>query len=83
MSEISSASERLLELMHNMGMVGPQNARATTELGSLLNIPFDEAATILAGHEKDGYVASFMDAEHNRKYYLTGKGILKACSAFT
>jgi hypothetical protein len=83
MSEDSPISEKLLQMMHNMGLVGPQNARAIAELGSLLKTSFNEVARILAGHEKDAYVASFTDPEGNRRYYLTGKGILKACSVFT
>lgn len=83
MSEESPVSERLLQVMHNMGLVGPQNARATGELGSLLKVSFEEVAVMLADHEKEGHVASFLAGEGYRKYYLTGKGILKACSQFT
>jgi hypothetical protein len=83
MNEESPISEKLLQVMHSMGLVGPTNARATGELGSLLKVSSEEAAVMLADHEKEGHVASFLAGDGYRKYYLTGKGILKACSQFT
>ena len=78
-----SPPNKLLMIMHNTSAVRPENARSTDDLSKLIQISEDDILIILNDFEKDGYLESVTDQNANRKFYLTGKGILKVCSYFT
>ena len=69
--------------MHNTSAVRPKNARSSEDLSNIVQISGDEILTILDKFETEGYVKSLIDQNNNRRFYLTGKGILKVCSYFT
>lgn len=69
--------------MHNTSAVRPKNSRSSLDLSKIVQIPDTEILTILEEFEKQGYVKSLLDSQNAKKFYLTGKGILKVCSYFT
>jgi hypothetical protein len=75
--------EKLLLLMHNFGIVRPELAKTGSELSQILQINIVDVSPILATHELEGYIKSFIDPTGVKRYYLTGNGILKVCSTFT
>jgi len=78
-----SPPNKLLIIMHNTSAVRPKNARSSEDLSKIVQISGDEILTILDKFETEGYVKSLIDQNNNRRFYLTGKGILKVCSYFT
>ena len=75
-------SEKLLLTMHNISAVRPEMARTDEELSRFVQITVSDVQKILSASEREGYVKSLTD-RHGRRYFLTGKGILKVCSSFT
>jgi hypothetical protein len=78
-----SPPNKLLIIMHNTSAVRPENSRSSVDLSKIVQISAIEILTILEDFEKDGYVKSLLDPQNTKKFYLTGKGILKVCSYFT
>lgn len=78
-----SISERLLLIMHNLGLVRPELAKPAPELIANALSTAENIPETFAKHEAEGYIASILDREGNRRYYLTPRGILKVCSSFT
>lgn len=76
-------SERLLLTLHNLCATYPDMAKKTDELAQILRIDMNEVDSILSRHESEGYAKSFIDDEGNKRFYLTGVGIIKICSLFT
>lgn len=76
-------SERLLLILHNLCATDPSMAKKSEELAQILQIDKNEADNILSKHELEGYAKSFTDNEGNKRYYLTGTGIIKVCTIFT
>ena len=74
---------KLLIIMHNTTAVRPENARSSEELSKIVQVSGDDILTILDEFEGEGYLKSLIDQNGIRKFYLTGKGILKVCSYFT
>jgi DNA-binding PadR family transcriptional regulator len=75
--------EKLLLLMHNLCIVRPELAQTSEELSQTLRMAADHTQQILHEVEQDGYVESYTGPHGSRKFYLTGRGILKVCSSFT
>jgi hypothetical protein len=75
-------SEKILQTMHNLCATAPELARKSEELAQMLQMAVDEIEKTLEKFKLDGFVESHWDAE-NKKYYLTGRGIIKVCSIFT
>lgn len=76
-------SERLLLALHNLCATHPDMAKKPDELAQVLQIDRNEVVSHLNKHETEGYAKSFTDNEGNKRYYLTGTGIIKVCSVFT
>ena len=76
-------SERLLMIMHNLCVTSRNTAKKSKELVQFLQTNVDEINQILNRHESEGYITSFSDNEEERRYYLTGVGIIRVCSLFT
>jgi len=58
-------------------------AKKPDELAQVLQTNVNEVNQILDRYESEGYTISFIDNEGNRRHYLTGVGIIRACSFFT
>jgi len=76
-------SEKLLLTLHNLCAIHPEKAKKTNELAQILQVDIGQIDSILGKQESEGYAKSFMDEEGNKRYYLTGTGIIKVCSLFT
>jgi len=70
-------------ILHNLCATDPTMAKKTDELAQVLQIDRNEVDNLLNRHEEAGYAKSFTDNEGNKRYYLTGIGIIKVCSVFT
>jgi len=75
-------SERLLLLMHNLGIVDEKRSQTVNELRRTTKIPVQELVKSLRKHEESGYVKGTNDQKAMR-YFLTGKGIIRVSSTFT
>ena len=83
MREEPPVSEKLLQTLHNLCATAPELARKSEELAGVLQLDITEVENILDNYGSDGYVERFNDNEGKRRYYLTGKGIIKVCAFFT
>lgn len=77
------ASEKILQILHNLCAIAPDLARRSEELASFLQMDKSEVERILEEYGYEGYVGSYANHEGNKCYYLTGKGIIKVCALFT
>ena len=75
--------ERLLLIMHNLGVMRPEAAKNAGELAGFLQAAIEHVTNILSKHEADGYVKSHQNQGDNKKFYLTEAGIIRVCSFFT
>ncbi len=73
----------VLMTLHNLCATYEDVAKKPNELAESMHMPADEIGKILSKYESEGYIKSFTDNEGNRRYYLTGAGIIKVCSSFT
>jgi predicted transcriptional regulator len=76
-------SDRILHLLHNLAAVNPENAKSLPELTELAHESTDALRTLLNSEEASGHVKSLSDGKSERRYYLTGLGILRAVSLLT
>jgi hypothetical protein len=76
-------SEKLLQTLHNMCATAPDLARRSEELAEVLQLDVAEVEKTLNNYSSEGHVESFNDNEGKKRYYLTGRGIIKICSLFT
>lgn len=76
-------SDRLLLIMHNMGVVHEKASKTIHELGELTKVSLEQLADILRLHEESGYLESLVDQQGSKHYFLTGRGIIRVCSVFT
>lgn len=78
-----STSDRLLLVMHNLGIVDEERSQAINELEKVTKISHKQLAEILEKHEESGYVKSVKGRHGLLHYFLTGKGIIRVSSTFT
>lgn len=83
MREELPLSEKLLQTLHNLCATAPDLARRSEELAQVLQLDVNEVENILDNHGVEGYVEGFRDNEGKKRYYLTGRGIIKVCALFT
>ena len=83
MREELPISEKLLQTLHNLCATAPDLARRSEELAGVLQLDLAEVEGILDSYGSEGYVERFEDNEGKKRYYLTGKGIIKVCALFT
>ena len=75
--------EMVLMTLHNLCATYEELAKKPNELTEYLRVDLSEIERILSIYQSEGYVKSLVDSEGNRRYYLTGAGIIKVCSSFT
>jgi hypothetical protein len=76
-------SEKILQTLHNLCATAPDLARRSEELSQVMQIDLGEVERVLDGYKTDGFAESFSDNEGKKRYYLTGRGIIKVCALFT
>ena len=76
-------SEKILQTLHNLCATAPDLARRSEELAQVMQLDINEVERVLDNYGLEGYVESFMDNEGKKRYYLTGRGIIKVCAQFT
>ena len=76
-------SEKILQTLHNLCATAPDLARRSEELAQVMQLDMAELERVLDNYGLGGYVKSFVDNEGKKRYYLTGRGIIKVCALFT
>ena len=76
-------SEKILQTLHNLCATAPELSRRSEELSQVLQIDMNEVERTLDNYKQEGFVESFTDNEGKKRYYLTGRGIIKVCALFT
>jgi len=76
-------SEKILQTLHNLCATASELARKSEELAQVLQIDLNEVERTLDNYKSEGFVEGFMDNEGKKRYYLTGRGIIKVCALFT
>ncbi len=76
-------SEKILQTLHNLCATAPDLARKSEELAQVMQLDLTEVERILDNYGLEGYLESFTDNEGKKRYYLTGRGIIKVCALFT
>ena len=76
-------SEKILQTLHNLCATAPDLARKSEELAHVMQLDLAEVERILDNYCMEGHVESFSDNEGKKRYYLTGRGIIKVCAIFT
>jgi predicted transcriptional regulator len=74
--------EKVLQTLHNLCSTAADLARRGEEVARILQHDPREIENILDTYKSEGCVESF-DNENKKRYYLTGRGIIKVCSLFT
>jgi hypothetical protein len=80
---VKPLADRILYLLHNLAAVNPDNAKTLPELAQLAQEPSETLQDLLKGEEAAGHVKSLSNGQSERRYYLTGLGILRAVSMLT
>jgi predicted transcriptional regulator len=75
--------EKVLQTLHNLCSTAADLARRGEEVARILEHDQGEVENILDAYKSEGFVESFTDTENKKRYYLTGRGIIKVCSLFT
>jgi DNA-binding MarR family transcriptional regulator len=76
-------SEKILQTLHNLCATAPDLARRSEELAQVMQLDLTEVERILDNYGLEGHVERFTDNEGKKRYYLTGRGIIKVCALFT
>jgi iron uptake system EfeUOB component EfeO/EfeM len=76
-------SEKILQTLHNLCATAPELAKRSEELSQVMQIDINEVERILDNYKLEGFAESFVDNEGKKRYYLTGRGIIKVCALFT
>jgi hypothetical protein len=80
---VKPLADRILYLLHNLAAVNPDNAKTLPELAQLAQEPSETLQDLLKSEEAAGHVKSLSNGQSERRYYLTGLGILRAVSMLT
>jgi hypothetical protein len=75
--------DKVLQTLHNLCATAADLARRGEEVARILQRDPNEIEGILDKYTSEGFSRSFNDNEGKKRYYLTGKGIIKVCSIFT
>ena len=75
--------DKVLQTLHNLCATAADLARRGEEVARILQRDPAEIEGILDKYKNEGFAESFYDNENKKRYYLTGKGIIKVCSIFT
>ncbi len=83
MREELPLSEKILQTLHNLCATSPELARRSEELSQVIQVDQGEMERILDGYKAEGFVESYVDNEGKKRYFVTGRGIIKVCALFT
>jgi hypothetical protein len=75
--------DKVLQTLHNLCATAADLARRGDEVARLMQKDPNEIEGILDRYKSEGFAESFYDNEGKKRYYLTGRGIIKVCSLFT
>jgi hypothetical protein len=75
--------ENVLQTLHNLCATASDLARRSEEVAKIMQKDPEEIERILDDFKNRGFAESFYDNEGKKRFYLTGKGIIKVCSQFT
>lgn len=75
--------DRILLALHNLCAVRTEFAKTSEELSQNVGIDINQLQTLLKELVSNGYIACFSDSAGEKRYYITGNGIIRVCSAFT
>ncbi len=75
--------EKVLQTLHNLCATAADLAKRSEEVARILQRDPAEIESLLDGYKAGGFAESFYDNEGKKRFYLTGKGIIKVCSLFT
>jgi len=75
--------DKVLQTLHNLCATAADLARRSDEVARILQRDPNEIEGILDKYKSEGFAECFCDNEGKKRYYLTGKGIIKVCSIFT
>jgi hypothetical protein len=75
--------DKVLQTLHNLCATAADLAKRGEEVARILQRNPAEIEGILDDYKNRGFAESFYDNEGKKRYYLTGKGIIKVCSLFT
>jgi hypothetical protein len=83
MREALPFPENVLQTLHNLCATAADLARRADEVAKILQKDPAEIERILDDFKNRGFAESFYDNEGKKRFYLTGRGIIKVCSQFT
>jgi predicted transcriptional regulator len=75
--------DKVLQTLHNLCATAADLAKRGDEVARILQRDQGEIERILDDYKNRGFAESFYDNEGKKRYYLTGRGIIKICSLFT
>jgi hypothetical protein len=75
--------DKVLQTLHNLCATAADLARRGEEVARIMQKDSGEIEGILDNYKSGGFAESFVDNEGKKRYYLTGRGIIKVCSLFT
>ncbi len=75
--------DKILQTLHNLCATAADLAKRSDEVARILQRDPGEIERILDDYKNHGFAESFYDNEGKKRFYLTGKGIIKVCSLFT
>ena len=75
--------DKVLQTLHNLCATAADLAKRGEEVARILQYDPAEIERILDDYKSRGFAESFLDNEGKKRYYLTGRGIIKVCSLFT
>ena len=75
--------DKVLQTLHNLCATAADLAKRGEEVARILQRDPVEIDRILDDYKNRGFAESFYDNEGKKRYYLTGRGIIKVCSLFT
>ena len=75
--------DKVLQTLHNLCSTAADLARRGEEVARILEHNQREIEDILDKYKAEGFAESFTDNEGKKRYYVTGRGIIKVCSLFT
>lgn len=83
MRETLPFRENVLQTLHNHCATATDLAIRGDEVARILQKDPNEIEIILDEFKNEGFLESLNDSEGKKRYYLTGRGIIKVCSQFT
>jgi DNA-binding IclR family transcriptional regulator len=75
--------DRILLALHNLCAVRAELAKTSGELAQNLGMDLNQLQALLKELVSNGYIAYYSDSTGEKRYYITGNGIIRVCSAFT